>query len=207
MPTSFHGYTVKEKIGSGGMSTVYMGQHETLGYPVAIKILHPGMGGDQSFITRFEREAKAASSLHNNNIATVIDFGSENGIYFIVMQYIDGEDLGKILGHFVDAEEDIDFPLEIALHLLEEVAYGLKDAHQQGIIHRDIKPSNILLSKKGEVKIADFGLARDTNDIGHESALDLTMPGTIVGTPSYMSPEQAVGGEMDLRTEDRKSVV
>jgi serine/threonine protein kinase len=201
MATSFHGFVVKEKIGAGGMSTVYMGHHETLGYPVAIKILHPGMGGDQSFISRFEREAKAASSLHNNNIATVIDFGSEDGIYFIVMQYIDGEDLGKILTHVVDEGGEPQFPLEISLPLLEEVAYGLKDAHQQGIIHRDIKPSNILLSKRGEVKIADFGLARDTSDIGHDSAMDLTMPGTVVGTPSYMSPEQAVGGEVDLRTD------
>ncbi len=201
MATSFHGFAVKEKIGAGGMSTVYLGHHETLGYPVAIKILHPGMGGDQNFISRFEREAKAASSLHNNNIATVIDFGSEDGIYFIVMQYIDGEDLGKILKRVIDNGSETQFPLEISLPLLEEVAYGLKDAHQQGIIHRDIKPSNILLSKKGEVKIADFGLARDTSDVGNSAAMDLTMPGTVVGTPSYMSPEQAVGGELDLRTD------
>ncbi len=198
MVTSFHGFTVKEKIGAGGMSTVYRGRHKTLGYEVAIKIMHPGMGGDQSFISRFEREAKAASSLHSNNIAQVIDFGSEDGIYFIVMQYIDGEDLGKLLKRVVEVGGEAQFPLEISLTVLEGVAYGLKDAHEQGIIHRDIKPSNILFNKKGEVKIGDFGLARD---IGRAAALDLTMPGTVVGTPSYMSPEQAVGGELDLRTD------
>ena len=153
MATSFHGFAVQGKIGSGGMSTVYKGSHETLGYPVAIKVLHPGMAGDQNFIARFEREAKAASALRNNNIASVIDFGSENDIYFIVMEFIDGKDFGQI---FKDLQEEgagpKALPIEIVLSVLEEVAYGLKDAHEQGIIHRDIKPSNILLAKRGEVK-------------------------------------------------------
>lgn len=202
MATSFHGFAVKEKIGAGGMSTVYKGAHETLGYPVAIKVLHPGMAGDQSFIARFEREAKAASSLRNNNIASVIDFGSENDIYFIVMEFIDGQDIGQI---FKDLQDDSGepkaLPIEITLALLEEVAYGLRDAHERGIIHRDIKPSNILLSRGGEVKIADFGLARDTRDMVSLSDHDLTMPGTVVGTPSYMSPEQAAGTELDARSD------
>ncbi len=202
MATSFHGFAVKGKIGAGGMSTVYKGAHETLGYPVAIKVLHPGMAGDQSFIARFEREAKAASALRNNNIASVIDFGSENDIYFIVMEFVDGKDTGQIFKEMQDeGQEPRAMPIEIALALLEEVAYGLKDAHEQGIIHRDIKPSNILLSKRGEVKIADFGLARDTGDMVSLSDQDLTMPGTVVGTPSYMSPEQAAGTELDARTD------
>ena len=202
MATSFHGYLVKEKIGSGGMSTVYKGIHETLGYPVAIKVLHPGMAGDKSFIARFEREAKAASSLRNNNIASVIDFGSEDDIYFIIMEFVSGMDLGQILSLIIDSKTELkSIPIEIVLSILEEVAYGLKDAHEQGIIHRDIKPTNILLDKRGEVKIADFGLARDTSDMNRLSEADLTVPGTVVGTPSFMSPEQAAGRELDSRTD------
>ena len=202
MATSFHGYTMKEKIGSGGMSTVYKGIHETLGYPVAIKVLHPGMAGDASFISRFEREAKAASSLRNNNIATVIDFGSEDDIYFIVMEFVDGDDLGKVAEKVAANTEEFDsLPVEMVLTILEEVAYGLRDAHEKGIVHRDIKPSNILLNNRGEVKIADFGLARDTSDMARLSGNDLTLPGTVVGTPSFMSPEQAVGGDLDGRSD------
>jgi len=202
LATSFHSFLVKEKIGSGGMSTVYKGVHSTLGYPVAIKVLHPGMAGDESFIARFEREAKAASSLRNNNIASVIDFGSEDDIYFIVMEFVDGKDLGKILADMQSSPDDQQvFPIEIVFSILEELAYGLKDAHEQGIIHRDIKPSNILLHKRGEVKIADFGLARNVGDVNPLLDIDLTVPGTVVGTPSYMSPEQAAGRELDSRTD------
>jgi serine/threonine protein kinase len=202
LATSFHGFLVKGKIGAGGMSTVYKGSHETLGYPVAIKVLHPGMAGDKSFIARFEREAKAASSLRNNNIASVIDFGSEDDIYFIVMEFIDGKDLGQVLADLQNSSSGLKvFPIEIVFSILEEVAYGLKDAHEQGIIHRDIKPSNILLHKRGDVKIADFGLARNTSDVTSLVDIDLTVPGTVVGTPSFMSPEQAAGRELDSRTD------
>ena len=203
MATSFHGFTVKEKIGAGGMSTVYKGIHATLGYPVAIKILHPGLAGDQNFISRFEREAKAASAIRSNNIASVIDFGSEDDVYFIVMEFIEGEDLGKVFERLQrGAAHPRPFPAEVALVLLEEISYGLREAHEKGIIHRDIKPSNILLNQRGEVKIADFGLARDTRDISRLTAQDLTRPGTVVGTPSYMSPEQAAGrGDLDHRTD------
>jgi serine/threonine protein kinase len=200
--TSFHSFEVKEKIGAGGMSTVYKGNHKTLGYPVAIKILHPGLAGDKSFISRFEREARAASALRTNNIASVIDFGSEDDIYFIVMEYIDGPDLGRILADLRDASDQRNcLPTEMALLILEEVCYGLKEAHAQGIIHRDIKPSNILLNRRGEVKIADFGLARDTGSPARATEYDLTQPGTVVGTPSYMSPEQAAGKPIDHRTD------
>lgn len=196
MKQTFHGFEIREKIGAGGMSTVYRGVHGTLGYPVAIKVLHPALAGDESFIARFEREARSASSLRSNNIATVIDFGTENDIYFIVMEFVDGPDLSQLLSQMQDPEaKPHGLPAEIALILLEETAYGLQEAHSQSIIHRDVKPSNILLNTKGEVKIADFGLARDTSKVSALGQRDLTMPGMVVGTPSYMSPEQAVGKE------------
>ena len=196
MKQTFHGFEIREKIGSGGMSTVYRGAHATLGYPVAIKVLHPALAGDENFIARFEREARSASSLRSNNIATVIDFGTENDIYFIVMEFVDGPDLSQLLTKLQTPDGKVcGLPAEIALILLEETAYGLQEAHHQSIIHRDVKPSNILLNKKGEVKIADFGLARDTSKVSPLGQRDLTMPGMVVGTPSYMSPEQAVGKE------------
>ena len=203
MATSFHGYEIREKIGGGGMSTVYKGVHKTLGYPVAIKILHPGLAGDASFIARFEREAKAASALRSNNIASVNDFGQEDEVYFIVMEFIDGMDLAKVFEALQSGRgKPKAVPVEMTLALLEEVAYGLKLAHEHGIIHRDIKPSNILLNSRGEVKIADFGLARNTSNLPSPTYKDLTSPGTVVGTPSYMSPEQAAGqDDLDNRTD------
>lgn len=203
MARVFHGFEVKEKIGSGGMSTVYRGVHTTLGYPVAIKTLHHELVLDQSFVDRFEREAKAACSLKHNNIVSVIDFGSEDEIYFIVMEYIDGPDLAQIFESLqVQGAPPRALPAEIALILLEEVAYGLKAAHDNGIIHRDIKPSNVLIGKQGEVKIADFGLARETHSMSRAPMHDLTIPGMVVGTPSYMSPEQAAGRDkLDGRTD------
>ncbi|MDY0108335.1 MAG: serine/threonine-protein kinase [Candidatus Krumholzibacteria bacterium] len=196
MKQTFHGFEIREKIGSGGMSTVYRGVHATLGYPVAIKVLHPALAGDENFIARFEREARSASSLRSNNIATVIDFGTENDIYFIVMEFVDGPDLSQLIAKYQGSPAvQRGLPAEIALILVDEIAYGLQEAHHQSIIHRDVKPSNILLNTKGEVKIADFGLARDTSKVSPLGRKDLTMPGMVVGTPSYMSPEQAVGKE------------
>ncbi len=203
MATAFHGFEVHEKIGAGGMSTVYKGVHTTLGYPVAVKILHPGLAGDTQFIARFEREAKAASALRSVNITSVIDFGSEDDCYFIVMEFIDGPDLAKVF-EMLRAESGAAQPLppEIALLILEEVAYALREAHAEGVVHRDIKPSNILIDRRGEVKLADFGLARNTGDQARMASDDLTRPGMIVGTPSYMSPEQAVGrDDVDHRSD------
>ncbi len=193
MPRSFRGYEVDEKIGSGGMSTLYKGVQTNLDRPVAIKILHPGLAGDESFIARFEREARAASALEHPNIVSVIDFGSEDDVYYIVMELVHGVDLRELL------QSSGRIPLEVVLAILEEVAYGLEAAHEQGIIHRDIKPGNILLSERGQVKIGDFGLARNMADMEQMTAL--TVPGSILGTPAYMSPEQAAGRDVDPRTD------
>lgn len=199
MQRSFKGFQVQRQIGAGGMSTVFAGYHSTLGYPVAIKVLHPAMSGDGRFIERFEREARLASSLQSNNVVRVIDSGEEEGVYYIVMDYIDGEDLAKVLAKVQASGSSLcKFPAEISLLLLEEIAIGLRKAHAGNIIHRDIKPSNVLLSYDGEVKIADFGLARDVRKL----AQGLTMTGAVLGTPSYMSPEQAAGEAIiDHRTD------
>jgi serine/threonine protein kinase len=181
------------------MSTVFVGRHSTLGYSVAIKVLHPALSGDDGFIERFEREARIASSLQSNNVVRVIDFGEQDGAYYIVMDFIEGDDLAGVMRKIRQSGEGLaTFPVEITFLLLEEVAKGLRKAHTANIIHRDIKPSNILLSVDGEVKIADFGLARNFTKFPR----GLTLAGSVVGTPSYMSPEQAAGEEtIDYRTD------
>ncbi len=193
MPRSLRGYELFEKIGSGGMSTIYRGVQKALDREVAIKILHPSLAGDEAYITRFEREARAASSLGHNNIVNVIDFDVEDEVYFIVMEYVRGTDLRRVM------EKVTTIPLEAALTIIEEIALGLEAAHKNGVIHRDIKPGNVLLGENGVIKVVDFGLARRREDIDRLSAL--TVPGSVLGTPAYMSPEQATGHEVDYRSD------
>jgi serine/threonine-protein kinase len=192
---SFRGYEIQKKLGEGGMASIYLGLQKTLGRRVAIKILHPSLGIDESFISRFEREARAASSLEHRNIVTIHDFGSEDETYYIVMEYVDGVDMSVIL------KEHPVIPPEIVLVILEEITNGLETAHEKRIIHRDIKPGNVLLNKNGEVKVGDFGLARDVGGQGDQLLPNLTVPGSVLGTPAYMSPEQASGKETDHRTD------
>jgi tRNA A-37 threonylcarbamoyl transferase component Bud32 len=194
-----HGFSVLEEIGRGGMSSVYAGRHLTLDYPVAIKFLDPSLANNQQFIERFEREAKQASAVESPHIVRVIDYGSEGRCYFIVMEHVDGKDLSQILKELDAAKNRFPyFPAEIAMLIVAEVCQGLKAAHDRGIIHRDIKPSNILLDKHGFTKIVDFGLARDLRSV----IPDLTQPGVVLGTPSYMSPEQAAGlKDIDARSD------
>ena len=195
MKKSFHGYEIEKKVNEGGMASIFLGVQKALGRQVAIKIMHPSLGLDDAFATRFEREAKAASSLTHRNIVTIHDFGSEEGTFFIVMEYIDGVDLkSQIQGRGA-------IPPDLALVILEEVAAGLEAAHANAIIHRDIKPGNIMLTRTGDVKIGDFGLARDIGPAGEAALPNITMPGSILGTPAYMSPEQAAGQNADNRTD------
>ena len=193
MKHRFRGFELVDRIGSGGMSTIYLGIQTALDRKVAIKLLHPAFADDEQFIARFEREAKSASSLGHPNVVTIIDFGSENGAYYIVMELVDGADLRSI---FQRCDR---IPPEITLVLLEEICHGLEAAHEKGIVHRDIKPGNVLLSGDGRVKIADFGLARQIHDFDRMATI--TMTGAIVGTPAYMSPEQLAGAPVDHRTD------
>jgi len=182
-------FEIKELIATGGMAAIYKANQVTLDRIVAVKVLHGHLAQDKDFIIRFEREAKAAANLQHENIVNIIDFGQEEEVYFIAMEYVDGKSLKDILNQvkFI--------PQEIALGIVLEIGKGLGYAHQKGIVHRDIKPANILIGYDGIVKIADFGLAQA------QDLTTITVTGAIVGTPAYMSPEQAAGKKVDNRSD------
>jgi serine/threonine protein kinase len=195
MATQFRGYTILETLGIGGMASVFLGVQENLKRHVAIKLLDKRLALSEDFVRRFEREARAASELNHRNIITIHEFGNEGGDYFIVMEHVKGSDLQAVLDRVTR------FPPEIALVILEEVATGLAAAHEKDIVHRDIKPANVLLSHNGDVKVTDFGLARDYSLDASRLFDSLTVGGTVLGTPSYMSPEQASGLPLDHKTD------
>jgi eukaryotic-like serine/threonine-protein kinase len=177
------------EIGSGGMAVVYRAVQEPLGRTVAIKALKPSIAMDSQFAQRFEREAHFMASLQHENILHVYDFLKDGRSMYIVMEYVEGIDLYDLL------ERTPRLPVEVAAIVALQVARALDYAHFRGIIHRDIKPANIMISKQGEVKLMDFGIARD------EKLTDLTETGTGLGTPSYMSPEQILGDKLDFRSD------
>jgi serine/threonine-protein kinase len=177
------------EIGSGGMAIVYKAVQEPLGRTVAIKALKPSIAVDSQFAKRFEREAHFMATLQHENILHVYDFVKEGGTMYIVMEYVQGIDLYDLL------EKTPRLPVDVAALIALQVARALDYAHFRGIIHRDIKPANIMLSKQGEVKLMDFGIARD------DTLTDLTETGTGLGTPSYMSPEQILGDKLDFRSD------
>ncbi|MBI2895174.1 MAG: serine/threonine protein kinase [Deltaproteobacteria bacterium] len=180
---------VLAEIGSGGMAVVYKALQEPLNRIVAIKALKSSIAIDSQFAQRFEREALFLASMQHENILHVHDFLKQGGTMFIVMEFVEGIDLYDLL------ERTPRLPVDVAGIIAMNIARALDYAHFRGIIHRDIKPANIMLSKKGEVKLMDFGIARD------DSLQDLTQTGTGLGTPSYMSPEQILGDKLDYRTD------
>ena len=182
-------YKILEKLGEGGMGVVYKAQDTKLKRTVALKFLPPELTRDPEAKERFIREAQAASALQHNNICTVHDIDeTPDGQLFMVMDCYEGQTLKEKIN---SCPLKIDESLDIAI----QVAEGLQDAHEKGIIHRDIKSSNIMFSSKGQIKITDFGLAKLS---GHTK---LTQTGTAVGTVAYMSPEQSRSLEVDRRTD------
>jgi serine/threonine protein kinase len=176
------GYDSLEQIGVGGMAAVYKARKISIDKTVAIKVLFPYLATDASFTERFQREAKAAASIQHENIVNVIDFGESEGSFFIVMEYYQGRTLEDLM------KARTGIPFDVAAQVILEVAYGLEAAHHLDIVHRDIKPANIIFTDQGGIKVADFGLAKKS-----DSMTMITQQGKVIGTPAYMSPEQAAG--------------
>ena len=183
-------YRVENELGRGGMAKVYRGQDTVLGRTVAIKILAPQYAEDQGFVQQFRREAQAAARISNQTIVSVFDTGSDDGVHFIVMEYVEGRTLADYLtgGGRIMPDRAIDIAID--------VARALEAAHAQGVIHRDIKPGNIMLDGQGDVKVTDFGIARVT-----ATAETVAQTAAVLGTASYLSPEQAQGQPVDVRSD------
>ncbi len=192
-------YRILEKLGAGGMGEVYLAEDTRLGRSVAIKILPPELGRDPARRGRFETEARSASAINHPNITHIYDVGESGGVHFIAMEHVPGESLGAKLGAA---------PLE-AMEIVEiaaQVADALAEAHERGITHRDIKPGNVMITPRGQVKVLDFGLAKlrpgwGGGDQDEAPTETMTQPGLVVGTVRYMSPEQALGREVDPRSD------
>ena len=183
-------YQILQQLGQGGMATVYKAYHPSLDRYVAIKALHPAFMDDPNFLARFQREARVVAKLEHPNIVPIFDFAEHEGRPYLVMKYIEGETLKAAL-------ERNPLPVEEILRVVEAVGSALAYAHQRGILHRDIKPSNVLLAADGQIYLADFGLAR----IAQSGETTLTSD-RMVGTPQYISPEQAMSRpDLDARTD------
>ena len=178
-------------VARGGMSSVYLARDVRLDRPVAVKVLFAGLADNPSFVERFRREALAAARLNHPRIVRVYDSGQDSGTYFIVMEYIEGQTLSKVL------KQEGALTMPTALRIGEDVAEALADAHKQNVIHRDVKPGNIMFTPSSGLKVTDFGIARAVTG----SISDLTQTGTVMGTATYFSPEQAKGDPADYRTD------
>lgn len=192
-------YRVEETISEGGMGTVYRGTHILIDKTVAIKVLHPALAADDKIVARFSREAKAASRISHPHALNVTDFGeSENGVVFLVMEYLRGRTLKEVI------QSEGAMPLPRIVEIMRQVGSALDAAHAEGIVHRDLKSDNIMLvDGNGDsdwAKVLDFGIAKIQEPVGQDPAL--TAPNLIIGTPQYMSPEQcSQASEIDARSD------
>ena len=189
-PERFGPYRVEEVIGAGGMGIVYRGLDESLQRQVALKTLVPALAADPEFVARFKREAQSAAALNHPHITQIYSIGQEGTVPFFAMELIRGRSLEALMKERGPLD-----PLEVAGYVVQ-AAQGLRHAAQRKLIHRDIKPSNLMLSEDGIVKITDFGLAKAA-----KSDTRLTSTGEVLGSPGYISPEQAEGGAIDARSD------
>jgi serine/threonine protein kinase/Tol biopolymer transport system component len=202
--TTLAHYKITAKLGAGGMGEVYRATDTKLGREVAIKVLPDEFASSKERLARFEREAKALAQLNHPHIAAVHGFDQSDGQWFLAMELIEGEDLSTCLKRGA-------MPVEEALEVCKQIAEALEAAHEKGIIHRDLKPGNVKLTEDGQVKVLDFGLAKTAEACSEGSSnadsmsptitADYTMPGTLLGTAAYMSPEQARGKPVDKRSD------
>src|SRR5919109_298449 len=184
-----HRYRLEARLGSGGMSTVYLARDDTLERWVAVKVMHREISDQPDQLERFRREARAVAQLSHPNVVAVIDAGEDGGYPYIVFEYVDGETLKQRIDRVGR------LPVDEAVAYAIEVGRGLAAAHARRLVHRDVKPQNVLIDSDGRAKVTDFGIARSLESDG------LTKTGRVLGTTDYVSPEQAMGQEVDARTD------
>jgi len=183
-------YEIGDRIGAGSMGTVYRARKRALQMDAVVKVLHPHWTEDPEVAARFETEATSAASVDHINTVRVLDYGHQDGLFYIAMEYVEGLNLKDLLRRIGPPRQDL------GILIFRDLCRGLEAAHEKGVIHRDLKPENLAITSRGVVKIMDFGLARRT---GADSGL--TMQGTVLGTAAYMSPEQALGRNVDERSD------
>ncbi|MFD6528647.1 protein kinase [Streptomyces sp. NPDC060184] len=192
-------YQLRDLLGEGGMASVYLAYDAALDRQVAIKTLHTELGREQSFRERFRREAQAVAKLQHTNIVSVFDTGEDELggalMPYIVMEYVEGLPLGSVLRQDIAAQGAM--PADKALKVTADVLAALETSHEMGLVHRDIKPGNVMITKRGVVKVMDFGIARAMQS----GVTSMTQTGMVVGTPQYLSPEQALGRGVDARSD------
>ncbi|THA71954.1 serine/threonine protein kinase [Streptomyces sp. A0958] len=192
-------YQLRDLLGEGGMASVYLAYDSALDRQVAIKTLHTELGREQSFRERFRREAQAVAKLQHTNIVSVFDTGEDELggalMPYIVMEYVEGQPLGSVLQADIRAHGAM--PADKALKVTADVLAALDTSHEMGLVHRDIKPGNVMVTKRGIVKVMDFGIARAMQS----GVTSMTQTGMVVGTPQYLSPEQALGRGVDARSD------
>ena len=191
-------YTITSLLGSGGMGAVYRGTDTSLGREVAIKVLPSDLAADPDRLERFRREARALAAITHPNIVTVYSVEHVDDVHFLTMELVEGDALDRLIG-------GQPMPIERALEVARAVVDALMAAHDKGIVHRDLKPANVILSRSGQTKVLDFGLAKVSAG-RHDTAKDsqtflVTEVGAVLGTPAYMSPEQVSGLDVDQRTD------
>ncbi|WP_217140416.1 Stk1 family PASTA domain-containing Ser/Thr kinase [Streptomyces sp. AC627_RSS907] len=192
-------YQLRDLLGEGGMASVHLAYDSVLDRQVAIKTLHTELGREQAFRERFRREAQAVAKLTHTNIVSVFDTGEDDlggaTMPYIVMEYVEGRPLGSVLDE--DVRQQGAMPADKALRITADVLAALEISHEMGLVHRDIKPGNVMMTKRGVVKVMDFGIARAMQS----GVTSMTQTGMVVGTPQYLSPEQALGRGVDARSD------